>query len=56
MPALGRRFDLAFCLYQKLLSFGPVNTWMGDFLQAGTSSQYVTSCQGQLSLLPSMGW
>jgi len=34
---------------------GPVNTWMGDCLRAGTSSRYVTSHLGRLSLLPSAG-
>jgi len=29
---------------------GPVSTWMGDRLRAGTTSQYVTSQLGQLSL------
>jgi len=35
---------------------GPVSTWMGDRLRPGKPSRYVTSHQGRLSLLPSMGW
>ena len=29
---------------------GPISTWMGDRLRAGTTSHYVTSQLGQLSL------
>jgi len=34
----------------KLIDAGPVSTWMGDRLQAGKPSRYVTSYPGQLSL------
>jgi len=33
-----------------LIYMGPVSTWMGDRLQAGTPSLYVTGHLGQLSL------
>jgi len=33
-----------------------VNTWMGDCLQAGTPSRYVTSHLGQLSLCGTVEW
>jgi len=33
----------------KLIDAGPVSTWMGDRLQTGRSSRYVTSHPGQLS-------
>jgi len=40
----------------KLLYTGQVNTWIGDGLRAGKTSQDVTSYLGRLSLLSSMGW
>ena len=39
----------------KVNTSGPVSTWMGDRLQAGIPSWYVTSQLGQLSLSPLWG-
>ena len=35
---------------EAISTSGPVSTWMGDRLPAGTLSRYVTSQLGQLSL------
>jgi len=39
-----------FCCQRSYSTLGPVITWMGDRLQVGKPSRYVTSHPGQLSL------
>ena len=49
----GWRFGLAVTRWSRSTSYsmpGPVNTGMGDCLRTGTSSRYVTSHLGRLSL------